>query len=52
MLNRRRDEIGKDHIWLTRFARPLDQVVADQLVLALDDPGSADAPCDSGHCFT
>lgn len=52
MLNERRDELGKDHVWLTRFGRPLDDVVADQLVLAVDDPGSADAPCDSGHCFT
>jgi hypothetical protein len=52
MLNERRDELGKDHVWLTRYAMPLDQVVADQLVLGLDDHGAADAPCDSGHCFT
>jgi len=52
MLNQRRDELGKDHVWLTRYAMPLDQVVSDQLVLSVDDPGVADAPCDSGHCFT
>lgn len=52
LLNERRDRLGRDHVWLTRFAKPLDEVVADQLVLAVDDPGSADAPCDSGHCFT
>lgn len=52
MLNRRRDELGKDHVWLTGFGRPLDSVVQDQLVLAVDDPGTAGAPCDTGHCFT
>jgi len=52
MLNERRAELGKDRVWLTRFAQPLDEVVTDQLVLGLDDPGVADAPCDSGHCFT
>ena len=51
-MNLRRDRMGKDHVWLTRFGRPLDQVVNDQMVLSLDDPGVADAPCDSGHCFT
>lgn len=52
MLNERRDRLERDHVWLTRFARPLDEVVHDQLTLGDDDPGSADAPCDSGHCFT
>ena len=51
-MNHRREQMGKDHVWLTRFGRPLDQVVNDQMVLSLDDPGVADAPCDSGHCFT
>jgi len=52
MLNERRKRLGRDNVWLTRFARPLDEVVHDQLTLGYDDPGSADAPCDSGHCFT
>lgn len=52
MLNDRRATLGKDKVWLTRFATPLDQVVADQLVLDVDGPGSDGAPCDSGHCFT
>lgn len=52
LLNERRDKLGRDHVWLTRFARPLDEVVHDQLTLGVDDPGDADAPCDSGHCFT
>jgi hypothetical protein len=50
-LNETRARLGKDSVWLTRYSRPLDEVVDDQLVLGLDDPGNADAPCDSGHCF-
>jgi hypothetical protein len=46
LLNDRRRRLGKDHVWLTRHARPLASVVDDQLVL----PG-LDA-CDSGWCMT
>lgn len=52
LMQRRQTEQGKRPVYMTRFAQPLDQVVSDQLVMGLDDPGSADAPCDSGHCFT
>lgn len=52
VINARRAELGKDNVWLTRFARPLNEVIHDQLVFGLDDPGTDDAPCDSGHCFT
>lgn len=51
MLNERRDMLGKDHVYLTRYGRPIDEVVQDQLVLGLDDAGTDEAPCDSGHCF-
>lgn len=51
MLIDRQARQGKRPVWLTRYATPLDQVVADQLVLD-GDHGTADAPCDSGHCFT
>ena len=40
--------LGKDKVWLTGHARPLDQVVDDQLVLDLDGPDG----CDTGSCFT
>lgn len=46
-LNDRRAALGKDAVWLTRYARPLDQVVGqhDQLDLF------ADAGCDiAGYC--
>lgn len=50
MLNDRRDELGKDHVYLTRFARPLDEVVNDgQELLPL---AAGDGACDSGWCFT
>jgi hypothetical protein len=52
MLNDRRDSLGKDHVWLTRYGRPVDTVVDDQLVMDMDGPGSAGATCDTGHCFT
>jgi hypothetical protein len=48
MLNIRRDTLGKDHVWLTRFARPLDEVVDDQLVMEFGDLDN----CESGFCLT
>lgn len=46
-MGERRATLGKDRVWLTRFAKPLDEVVAgDQLTL--DDELES---CDSGYCF-
>lgn len=53
--NRTRDRLGKDHVYLTRFAKPLDEAVAEaQTPLFTDDTWSdpGEAGCDSGHCFT
>lgn len=47
-LNDRRDNLGKEHVWLTRFNRPITQVVDDQMVL---DFGSLDN-CETGYCLT
>lgn len=50
-LNERRRMLGKDEVWLTRFAIPLRQAIdVEQELLPLvgDDDGS----CDSGWCFT
>lgn len=50
-LNRRRDELGKDHVYLTRFGRPLREAVpdgVDLLPFADDDDGE----CDNGWCGT
>jgi hypothetical protein len=48
VLNNRRRELGKDSVWLTRHARPLVEVIDDQL--SFDD--LAEPGCDSGWCFT
>ncbi|MFF0850142.1 phosphoadenosine phosphosulfate reductase [Streptomyces sp. NPDC003280] len=50
LLNRRRDELGKDHVYLTRFARPLRAAIPDGVdTLPFDEWGSG---CDSGWCMT
>lgn len=49
-LNARRSELGKDNVYLTRFAMPLRDAIAgpdQQLLPMLDDEG-----CDSGWCHT
>lgn len=52
LLNQRRDELGKDHVYLTRFAKPLREAIpggVDTLPLIFDE---ADGACDSGYCMT
>lgn len=50
-LNARRDMLGKDHVYLTRYGQPLDTLVNDgQPLLPLAD--DTDGTCDSGWCFT
>lgn len=48
-LNARRERLGKDHVYLTRFALPLREAIAtaDQQTLPLLDDG-----CDGGWCHT
>lgn len=53
LLNARRDALGKDHVYLTRFGIPLRRAVPnapDLLPLEWDDPHNGE--CDSGWCFT
>lgn len=48
-LNSRRDQLGKDHVYLTRFGVPLRHAInTDQQLLPLVDDGG----CDSGWCMT
>jgi len=48
-LNERRDRLGKDHVWLTRFNRPLDQAIAEaQPDMFADD--ADEGGCMSGVC--
>lgn len=51
LLNERRDMLGKDHVYFTRFARPLDQAItAAQDGLFPDEDGWGES-CDEGTCF-
>jgi hypothetical protein len=51
LLNKRRDTLGKDHVWLTRFAKPLRQAIPDGVdLLPLFDDDNAN--CDNGWCMT
>ena len=47
-INEKRTVLGKDKVWLTRYNKPLDSVVDDQLTFDFDGPED----CDSGYCFT
>ena len=50
MLNKRRDMLGRDHVYLTRFGRPLNEAIPDGVdVLPFDED---DGMCDSGWCMT
>ena len=51
LLNRRRDALGKDHVYLTRFGKPLRQAIPDGVdtLFGIDD---GDGLCDSGWCMT
>ena len=46
-IQERQRQLGRGSLWMTRHARPLGEVVSDQLVLDLEE-----SPCDSGRCFT
>lgn len=48
LLNERRDTLGKDHVYLTRFGQPLREAIQPaQDMLAFEDEGY----CDEGYCF-
>jgi hypothetical protein len=48
-LNERRDALGKDRVYLTRFGRPLDEAIEEaQPTLFADGPEG----CDEGYCWT
>ena len=48
-LNARRDLLGKDHVYLTRFGKPLRTIINDEQPALPADP--SDGACDSGWCF-
>lgn len=54
LLNERRDMLGKDHVYFTRFAKPLDQAIgeAQTPLFEGDGPAGEFEECDEGACFT
>lgn len=52
LLNRRRTELGRHQVWLTRFNRPLSEAIgtAPPTISGLDDLDASG--CDNGACFT
>jgi hypothetical protein len=50
MLNRRRGELGKDPVWLTRFNAPLTNLFGQ--VQEAFDLGEDPDGCESGYCWT
>lgn len=52
LLNERRDTLGKDRVYLTRFGRPLREAIgAAQDTLPIFDTGYDGESCDEGVCF-
>jgi hypothetical protein len=50
-LNERRAMLGKDSVYLTRFAKPLDEAIGEaQAMLPLFQPDTD--TCDDGYCWT
>lgn len=51
-LNARRDALGKDHVYLTRFGRPLNEVFANTQLSMLDDWNEDDGHRCGDRCDT
>lgn len=51
-LNDRREMLGKDHVYLTRFARPLDEAIGEAQTQLPGFESIGEAGCDEGYCFT
>jgi hypothetical protein len=51
LLNERRDRLGKDHVYLTRFGKPLADAIREEQP-ALDFGTGPGETCDEGYCWT
>lgn len=51
VLNMRRDVLGKDHVYLTRFGKPLDQAITEAQTPLFEGDGIGESGCDEGVCF-
>jgi hypothetical protein len=52
MLNGRRDEYGKDRVYLTRFGKPLADVIHEEQPSLDMGTGPGAESCDDGYCWT
>ena len=52
LLNDRRDTLGKDHVWLTRFNRPLDEAIGEAQDQLPGFESISENGCDEGYCWT
>jgi hypothetical protein len=53
LLNERRDMVGRDHVYLTRFGRPLRECIGPAQKTLFDQPDNTigEDGCDEGVCF-
>lgn len=51
-LNRRRDQLGRDHVYLTRFGRPLDEAITEPQPNLFTPTVDGPERCDEGYCWT
>lgn len=51
LLNARREVLGKDHVYLTRFGKPLDDAIPEDKQIEMDFGGPGET-CDEGYCWT
>ncbi len=52
MINKKRDTLGKDHVWLTRFNKPLDEAIGEAQDQLPGFESIGETGCDEGYCFT
>ena len=52
MINKKRDTLGKDHVWLTRFNKPLDEAIGEAQDKLPGFESIGETGCDEGYCFT
>jgi hypothetical protein len=51
-LNERRQTLGKDEVWLTRFNARLSDAITEAQTPLFTDGAFNDGQCDEGYCWT
>lgn len=52
VLNERRDLLERDHVYLTRFGKPLDEAIQEAQPDLDFGTGPGAESCDEGYCWT